>query len=106
MLPVTRNQTLSHDGQKNFFAKHLCKIDKHHIENFDLLKLESGLKSTEFNEDLINKKLFSIPKNRLIQFHQHNTGFKDMIAALEKLGDDGQALFIPINDSVKIRILS
>ena len=103
MLAVTRCRTLVHYGHKHLCTKHLCKVDKHHIDKCDLLQLESGIKVTAFNDDLMNMKLFSIPKDRLLQLHQHYTALKDRIAALEKPPDDGEAKFIPINDSGKIK---
>jgi hypothetical protein len=58
---------------------------------------------TEFNEDLHNTKLFSLSEERRIKCYEHYSALKERISELEKPRDGGDALFIPINDSIIIK---
>lgn len=49
MLAVTVNRTIVYWGNKHLCMTHKCKVDKHHIDSCDHLKL--NLKVTEFNEE-------------------------------------------------------
>ena len=56
---------------------------------------------TEFNDDLLNHKLYQIEKNRLALIHEHFTKLKALIMDLES-----KKVFLPVDDGFKFEVVT
>ena len=95
MLAISTTKKCIHYSKTQFCKKHGKIVNKHHIDECDILNSENHKQVTSFNDLLQTSYLYDIPTSKLKEVKEH---FERLQTILKNMEEEGA--YLKINSKI------